>query len=324
MMAAPSSTGLVLFRVAAGPRLGFGHLRRAEVLARALAMPARISVRGAGQPQGRLAGVDAGSAGATLDGIRPTVLVIDDPHAAHGCRWVAAAARRDIPVISLHDLGLARVASTLAIDGSIVSPARGWPARRVLRGLPYAVIGRPRRRRAPGEVRRVLVSLGGGARGPLTRAVATALAERHPGLEIVVTRGWSPDGWRAPAGVRLVDAPDGLAPWFARVDAAVVGGGVSLYEAVAAGVPTVAVAVVPAQRPTIRGFADAGLTIDGGAAEASPERAARRISQRVATVTDDHRWRERVWRDGPRAVDGRGAERVARAIGAVVAGAAHA
>ena len=37
----------ILFRVAAGPRLGFGHLMRCRSLARALAVPPVVSLRGA-------------------------------------------------------------------------------------------------------------------------------------------------------------------------------------------------------------------------------------------------------------------------------------
>lgn len=310
-------TGLVLFRVAAGPRLGHGHLRRAEVLAGVLGWPAGVSIRGAGQHHGSLARVATGGPGETLDAARPAVLVLDDPHPAHGRAWVAAATRRRIPVVSLHDLGLARVASTLAVDGSVVSPEGGWPARRVLRGLGYAVIARPRRRSASRDVRRVLVTLGGGSRATLTRAIVAELERRYPRLEILVTHGWPEGSTGRASRVRIVRAPDGLAPWFARVDLAVVGGGVSLYEAVAAGLPTVAVPVVPAQHPTIRAFARLGLTVDGAGRASSVGRVVRRIADRVGTIAADDDWRHSVWRDGPRVVDGHGAERVARAIAAL-------
>lgn len=317
-------TGPVLFRVAAGPRLGHGHLRRAEVLAGVLGWPACVSVRGAARRHGALEPVVAAGPGRTLDLARPAVLVLDDPHPVHGRAWAAAATRRRIPVVSLHDLGLARVASTLAIDGSVVSPERGWPACRVLRGLAYAVIARPRRRPASHDVRRVLVTLGGGSRATLTRAIVAELEQRHPRLEILVTHGRSEASTGHVGRVRVVHAPDGLAPWLARVDVAVVGGGVSLYEAIAAGLPTVAVPVVAAQQPTIRGFARLGLTIDGARGAPSVDRVARRIADRVGAIAADGDWRHSVWRNGPRVVDGRGAERVARAIAGLVEVSTHA
>jgi len=233
---------------------------------------------------------------------------------------VRAAARRCIPVVSLHDLGIARVPSTLAIDGSVVSPARGWSAARVLRGLDYAVIARPARRRMGGDVRRVLVTLGGGPRAALTRAIVLELQRRYPHIEFLVTQPLPEPTSTAAPEVRVVRATDGLAAWFGRVDVAVVGGGVSLYEAVAAGVPTVAVPVVPAQQPTIRGFERLKLTLCGAKAGADRARVVKQVAARFDALVTDAPWRRRVQQLGPRLIDGRGARRVARAIVAVSRG----
>lgn len=314
----------VLFRVAAGPRIGHGHLRRAEVLARALRWPATVSIRGAARVAGALTPVPDAGAGATLDGVAPDLLVLDDPHPVHGRTWVRAAARRHVPVVSLHDLGLARVASTLAIDGSIVSPAHGWPAERVLRGLDYAVIAAPSPGRPAGQVRRALVSLGGGPRPALTRAILAQLRERHPSVHWLVTHAAPEPREPGRQHVRPIVARRGLGPWFARVDVAIVGGGISLYEAVAAGVPTIAVPVVRAQRPTIRGFAARNLAIDGGGRSSTVAAIARRVADRFDALVADARWRRDVRRMGPRAIDGRGAKRVAAAIAAVSEAARHA
>jgi hypothetical protein len=306
-----TSTTYALFRVAAGPRIGHGHLRRAEALAGALGRPARISIRGRSGISTTLAAVASAGAGTTLDDVRPRVLILDDPHAAHGQAWVEAATRRQLPVVSLHDLGLARVASTLAVDGSVTSPRRGWPAARTLRGLEYAVIGRPRHARVSSDVRRVLVSLGGGSRGVLTRAVVGELVKSHPGIEVLVTQQCETAGR---GRVSHVTAPGGLAKWLARVDVAIVGGGVSLYEAVAAGVPTVAIPIVAAQQPTIRGFALRRLALDAGGPVGPPRLVARCVAQRFARLVRDADLRQAMHVGGPVAVDGRGAQRVARAI----------
>jgi spore coat polysaccharide biosynthesis predicted glycosyltransferase SpsG len=227
--------------------------------------------------------------------------------------------------VSLHDLGLARVPSTLAIDGSVVSPAAGWPAARVLRGLDYAVVATAGRRRPSGGVRRVLVSLGGGRRAGLSRAIVSELQRRHPRLEFIVTQAGA-GGQGAPRSrrVRVVCTSAGLAAWFGRVDVAVVGGGVSLYEAVAAGVPTIALPVVPAQRPTIRGFEQLGLTVGAMESSAMRHRVVARVAARFDALLADATWRQRVRRLGPRVVDGAGARRVARAIASVSTGARRA
>ncbi len=227
-----------------------------------------------------------------------------------------AARRYAVPVVSLHDLGLARVPSTLAVDGSVSSPALGWPSTAVLRGLPYAVIRQPMLTRRAGPVRRVLVSLGGGPRVALTRAIVREVARRHPEIEIVVTQ----PGIAATSGASRVTPatlPNGLAPALARADVAIVGGGVSLYEAIAAGVPAVAVAVVAPQRPTIRAFAAMGLARDGSGRARTQEDVAHRVADRVDETIRDLSWRRHVRRAGPRAIDGRGASRVARAIAAL-------
>ena len=321
-----------VFRVAAGPRVGQGHLRRAEALAEALGRPTCVSVRGTAIET--LLRQTPGAAGVVLSTEAPAVLVLDDPHAGHGEMWCRAAHRRAIPIVSLHDLGIGRVASTLAIDGSLTSPARTWPSVEVLRGPEYAVIRPPRRHVGPlaegtvpvdhplrtgssasgaSGVRRVLISLGGGPRQMLVDAIVAALIREWPNLEVILPkRGVSPTTARA--RVRHVTALDGLAPWFGRVDAAIVGGGMSLYEAVAAGVPAVALAVVAAQRPTIRGFAARRLTVDAGAVSRDTTGTARRVARAFATLVRDDAWRASVQARGPVVVDGRGAQRVARAI----------
>jgi spore coat polysaccharide biosynthesis predicted glycosyltransferase SpsG len=223
--------------------------------------------------------------------------------------------------VSLHDLGLAPIASDLAIDGSVVDTTP-LPAERELRGLGFAVLAPPVRRRRSGPVRRLLISLGGGPRVVLARRLAVALHRRWPSLEIVAT-GMPSTAASASGAVEWIAAPGGLAPWLARVDAAIVGGGLSLYEAVAAGTPAIALAVVPPQRPTIRGFVARGLVLDAGPAR--PEaRAARSVVRAVARLMADDDWRGRVAAAGPRVLDGGGARRVARAIAALAHGGAHA
>jgi len=221
-----------------------------------------------------------------------------------------------VPVVSLHDLGLGRVASTLAVDGSVASPLRGWLATRTVRGLAYVVIAPPGTGRRGTSLRRVLVSLGGGPRRRLTLAVARELAARHPDLAVLVTQAGSAAHATGDRRVRYALAPAGLTPWLARVDMAIVGGGMSLYEAVAAGVPTVSLAVVPAQRPTVRAFASRRLTVDGGevVAPVRPRLVARRVVDRFDRLVKDADLRRWMAQAGPRAIDGRGAGRVARAI----------
>ena len=113
----------VLFRVAAGPSIGFGHLVRCRSLARALGVPLAVSVRGSRETRRAASarGFDVRLGGIALlrEPCRPAVLVVDDPSAQQATRWVRRARQLRIPVATLHDLGLAYVESELSIDGSI-------------------------------------------------------------------------------------------------------------------------------------------------------------------------------------------------------------
>lgn len=320
---APDSRPFALFRVAAGPRIGYGHLRRATVLARALRRPCAISVRGGGvvPASWSLAPRDPRAALA----VRPRLLVVDDPRAERALPWVREARRRGVPIASLHDLGLGVVPSDLAIDGSLRSPASRL-ARRRLAGVDYAVIDVPRQRRrrtqaATAAPLRILVSFGGGDHHQLLTATLEALWRGLPDAHVIVPTGFGADGLgdialRAPSrcgSLEVVTARDGLAPWLCRADLAVLGGGLTLYEAAALGVPAVAVPVVPAQRPTIRAFVRAGAAVtvssDGGRVAL-----ARRIAARAGRLAVDAPARTAMGARGMATVDGRGARRVAAAL----------
>src|SRR5262245_49304943 len=128
MDAKTASTVRVMFRLAAGSRLGFGHLVRGRALARALGVDrVDVSIRGgsAARQLARRFGMELheGAAADTLQRVEPDVLVIDDPSRAAAERWCRVARAQHVPVVSIHDLGLAFCGADLAIDGSIVPPA---------------------------------------------------------------------------------------------------------------------------------------------------------------------------------------------------------
>jgi len=309
----------VLFRVAAGPRIGFGHLVRCRSLARALGVAPRVSIRGSAATRRTAAalGWQVAEVGPRrLGGERPAVLVVDDPSAAAAAPWVRAARRLAIPVASLHDVGQAPVASQLSIDGSVGRTAAcGTMA--ALRGPRFAVldpaVAAARRRRPRTTPPSVLIALGGGAharRGlpPLIRALVAAV----PQLEVRIAAGFTVAAKRClPAG-RLVAAPAGLAPELARATVAIVAGGVTAYEACAVGVPAVVAAVVPAQQATVAALARAGAIVAGGTFRSAAD--ARRLAGATARLLADATRRRALARRGRRLVDGRGAARVANAL----------
>lgn len=310
---------LCVFRLAAGPRTGYGHLMRAHALARCLGMRTAISLRGghaARQAAARL-GYALVDGRAALRGA--ALLIVDDPSPAHGANWVKRAQRSGIRTVSIHDADDCHHVD-LAVCGSLgAAPAVAGPA---LVGSRFyllnGAVARARRIRpgaAPLRRRpRVLIALGGGHHvRTAARPLVAAVRARCPHADIIVAAGFSGGRRPALAGARWLQARRGLAPALASVNLAVVAGGVTLYEACAIGVPAVAVAVVPAQRRAIAAFARRQAVVDAGGAPdlaAAIETAAAAVSR----LLTDRRARQALARRARRLVDGRGAERVAAAI----------
>lgn len=310
----------VLFRAAAGPRLGFGHLIRCRSLARALGVPPVVSLRGTGRTRAAARRLGFQLADGELRTWRaatpPCLLVVDDPSAEHADVWVARAQRLGVPVATVHDLGLGYVPSDLGIDGS-VRPHRAMRGRcGDLRGPAYAMLD-PQvvrwrdRRSAIADPRQILIALGGGAHVvPLAARLSRSIAAACPGARIAVAAGFSA-ARRLPllTHAEWIVAPDGLGEQLARASVAVLAGGVTMYEACAVGTPSVAVALTAAQELTIRAMADADATIDGGRLASGAHVQA--IAAHVAHLLGDARARRRLSAAGRALVDGRGIFRVA-------------
>jgi spore coat polysaccharide biosynthesis predicted glycosyltransferase SpsG len=336
--------GGVLFRTAGSAHIGYGHVVRALHLAAALGVPARVSIRGtvaAIETARRLgARVDTGSPRRLVSaGLR--LLVIDDPSAAAGRPWLRAARRAGVPVVSIHDRGIAPLASDLAVDGSLSArPRRGLGRAGGVRclGASFAVLagGLARRTPEPRSQRRptIVISLGGGRHAAAGRSVAAVLQEKLDaaaaassgairssrarvllslGLDIV-----APDPQRLrPAGVEVI-APARLRAELARASLAVVAGGTTLYEACALGTPAVAVAVVAGQSPTVASFARAGLVAAPFGSVTGPRVGSaawgRIVAEAAWKLWEDASARQALGSAGRGAIDGHGARRVAQAI----------
>lgn len=306
----------VVFRAAAGPRIGFGHVVRCRSLARALGIEASVWLRGSSgaRESTRRAGVRVLDASSVP---RPSVLVIDDPSAVHAGRIVRQVTALGVRVVSIHDLGLGLVPSDLAIDGSVCPLSVRERRRRTLTGPRYAMldpaITRWRQGRAQlSEPDRVLIALGGGAHvlalgARLGRDIVAGCA----GVRVRIVGGFSGRRLPRPEGsVTWVRAYDGLGEELARATVAVVAGGVTLLEACAIGVPVVTLAVTPQQVLAARAVASAGASRDAGVASAGRE-ACRRVAQHVSDLFNDAGARRSLAANGRRLVDGRGVFRVA-------------
>jgi UDP-2,4-diacetamido-2,4,6-trideoxy-beta-L-altropyranose hydrolase len=328
----------VVFRVAAGPRVGFGHLVRCRSLARALAVTPLVSIRGTARTRDRAVAmgftvidstwtpIKGGptessspiTAGPSFMGGRlPDLVVVDDPVQKSADAWVKQARRLGVPVASVHDLGLAHVASDLVIDGTI-------GAHGDLRGAQFAIldpsiagIRKEGRHPAPG---RVVIALGGGSHVlSLGGRLSAAIARRAPEAAIRVVRGFS--SGRQPAALRhatWIDAPNGLGHELADAEVAVVAGGVTLYEACALGIPVVALPVTAAQHGTVRAAACRGAAIDTGRPPVD-DCMVSRTADAVAALLQSPALRRRQSEAAKAMVDGEGATRVAARLRELVA-----
>jgi UDP-2,4-diacetamido-2,4,6-trideoxy-beta-L-altropyranose hydrolase len=311
-----------VFRVAAGPRIGFGHLLRARALARAIGQRPIVSVRGGAVAKAAARALGCMLVTGSADAVgRADVLIIDDPSAQHGAPWVRSAHAAGVPTVAVHDAGIGVRGADLVVDGSIAVQRASLGVRR-LTGPSFCILD-PRlvhvRRMPRGDRRRrrqiVLISLGGGEQVRRHAArVVSEIARVSPNVSIRIATGMTHGPLPALPHGRWVVRRNGLGRELQRADVAVVAGGVTLYEACAIGTPVVATAVVPAQRPAIAGFVHAGAALDGGRIGTMPRAAARQVAALVATLVDASDVRRQLSANGRRLVDGHGAARVARQI----------
>jgi len=231
--------------VDAGPSLGYGHAVRCLRLANALADDAAVIVYPLSESC-RDFFLNASPAG-KFEICEPDWetkafprLVITDLRETH--RITGAIHRNGSRHISIHDLGLAQCGSDVVIDGSITTlfPYKPDENRALFLGSQYMVTREPVAR---GELTdTVLVSFGGGS----TSNFALKAAEEvwNCGLTPIMTRGFI-----------------GSSP------IAISSSGVTLYDLIASGVPTLAVAFDRIQLRTAHAFHERGAVVSAGLVE---------------------------------------------------------
>ncbi len=312
----------VVFVAAAGPRLGYGHLLRCGALADALGVRRQLVLHGSTATLHRAIALGwvVHRGPDLLAWLAPDLVVVDDPSVARVSRWVRRARTLELPVATIRDGRSGAAPGDLVIDGSFVTAPRRDSRR--LTGVGAAIL-RPEitrlRSKAPARrANRVVIALGGG--GHVQRLgveLARAVAHRLPHASVEVAAGFTAGPRSAALPPRCHWAPPAsLARLLATAAVAVVGGGVTMYEACALAAPAVAWPVVAAQRPAVRAAAAAGAVHDasGRWRQASPAQ----VAEAVARLLADPPAAASLGRQAGRLVDGGGAWRVAIRLRALI------
>jgi UDP-2,4-diacetamido-2,4,6-trideoxy-beta-L-altropyranose hydrolase len=319
-------------RTAAGPQIGFGHLKRCFSLARALQdtlSPVFILDRDDSWAGGQIAKMGWKYDCRGLDALfewmpDPAGILIDTRVTAGLDGFIAMARSRGIPVISIHDLGLAPLASDIAVDGSVVAPpVNPFPrSSRCFCGTEYMVLdpayGRLQEQTKPirERIHSVFVNLGGGNSAKYFPSVLAGLKSWSHELDVVAVPGfvsWGQEsiGRKDWYPLHFHWETEGLERLLFRADLAITAGGLSAYEALGAGTPLAALSYDRLQQSTIEALAGKGACVDLGPGD---DLDACNISATLSLIDSDVDMRRSLSLRGRETVDGRGAERVAQLI----------
>ena len=241
--------------VNAGPSLGFGHAVRCQRIARAFNGDAAI------YPLSEVCRRYFESSGCDSEirdwkySVLPPIMITD----LRESHPVTAAIRNQGSMhVSIHDMGLAQCPSNIAIDGSVaqVVPYSPNSERELFLGPKY-MITRPVPRAASTDIEdTVLVTVGGGASAEFARRIADQL--QPLGIRVVTTAGFGSNSRKPPTPEAEIERA------MARCRFAISAAGTTLYDLLASGVPTIAVAVDRLQLRTADEFQHLGATVSAG------------------------------------------------------------
>lgn len=322
---------MIWLRFQYGPQVGMGHAVRCLALARAL--------RAMGCEAGLLLDEDApGLPGAedfpvypvTPDGNWPEAggILFDISRQDTSetlAQGVAALTKQGRKCAVIDGLGQEAFTEGPTAD-LVLSPylvPTGMPARRgkiCLEGPQYAILGAEYGEEPPalsGRKSRLLITIGGSDPWALTE---TALDAAHgaitlPRFDITVIAGPRLDSKRRAhlaarcrkLDVELLDAPSSLRDVLCATAVAILGPGLTKYEAAACNTPAVILAPDEETRTVNRPFAEAGLAYVMDAAQ-------RNFAGELSAALGTQAARKRTSWSGRKIVDGQGAERSAAAI----------
>jgi spore coat polysaccharide biosynthesis predicted glycosyltransferase SpsG len=319
-------------RTAAGPRMGFGHLRRSLVIAEALRDccrtlflldPDDVWSRQHLEEQS----FDFYSVGmeTAWDSFPDPAAILIDTRLPGGLSSLITRARvRCIPIVSIHDMGLNMLPSDTVIDGSVVplNSKAAYPGTKVFAGADYMVLdpiyrilylqNKPVRE----HIRSVVINLGGGNSGKYYWKVLKGLKLWNREIDVIGVPGFVSWG-------QEVFAQSDWKPlhfrWEKRnferllfeADLAITAGGIAAYEALCTGTPLLALSYDRFQKATVRRLKRSGACMDLGLGE---ELVPDALAGTLSDIDADIALRKRLSANGKKIVDGQGVERVAQIL----------
>lgn len=322
-----------LFFAEGGPGIGLGHLRRCAALAdgmvrlgwdcRFLARDAVGSAwladhRQTVEPCEVRRGKGLPDADYSCD-----AFIVDSYEVANDD--IALKTKDKAKVVLAFDDGMVRHPSADAVlNSGVLAPEQPWPGRteRLLGPkyypLPSDLLPLPERREIRASVLRVLITLGGAGKAAWFERVVAAVRRALPDAAVDCVLGPFSEPFNPPSdgAVSLIRAPRSLRPLMLRCDLAVAASGQTLFELAATGTPVVAVALADNQTPNLLGMERAGCALAAGSiGDADFER---KLAERLARASSPDA-RRKLSEAGRVLVDGKGAERVAAALEALLA-----
>ena len=321
-------------RTAAGPAIGFGHVRRSITLGRLLSdvfLPVFLADPWDEWTRAQASAQNWRSVPFDCESLwklepAPAALIIDTRETRGLIQMLAESRRRGIPVISIHDLGLNPLPSDLVVDGSALPVAYDVPSPQTefRYGTSYMVLDpsfaafHNRKKHLRKRVSRVVVNLGGGDSKEYYPRVLRGLRSWNRSLEVTGIPGFTDWGqshlrrldW-SPLRFRWAPRGEPVHSLLFDADIAITAGGLSAFEAICVGTPLIAVAFDELQQVTLTALAAANACFDLGlVASLEPEK----LAESLTALETDFSLRRRLSESGRQVVDGRGAERVAALI----------
>lgn len=260
---------------------------------------------------------------AAIKELRPDLLVVDTLGSSRAT--MAAARQLARRIMTIDDVEEGGQEADIVLNGIVWLwrwLPETWGRAHVLQGAPYNVLrpefvqsqGSPRR--VPEAARRVLVTVGGADEGNVVEALLHELRDIQQGLHITLVLGAAhPDPRRVVAlagpSIQVMHDVDSVATLMRDADVAVTAGGTSLFELAACGTPAICVPIVEHQLAASRWFAERGAALDMGRFQDLKPGA---LSGSIRRLAADPTARQRMSDQAQQLVDGRGLERVRRAI----------